>query len=48
MVSDLDKMMIARLDLFKQKNRILPHRVLVYRDGVSEVGDMSLKFSLIY
>jgi len=36
MVSDLDKMMIARLELFKLKNRLLPTRVLVYRDGVSE------------
>ena len=37
MVTDLDKMMIARLELFRAKSRQLPVRVLVYRDGVSEV-----------
>ncbi len=37
MVTNLDKMMIARLELFKIKSKILPTRVLVYRDGVSEV-----------
>lgn len=37
MVTNLDKMMIARLELFRIKSKILPTRVLVYRDGVSEV-----------
>jgi hypothetical protein len=37
MVTNLDKMMFARLDVFRVKNRMLPTRVLVYRDGVSEV-----------
>ncbi|KAF9523774.1 argonaute-like protein [Crepidotus variabilis] len=37
MVTNLDRMMIARLDLFKTRNKgVLPQRVLVYRDGVSE------------
>jgi len=36
MVTNLDKMMIARLDLFRAKSKMLPNRVLVYRDGVSE------------
>ncbi|KAG2007096.1 argonaute-like protein [Coprinopsis cinerea AmutBmut pab1-1] len=36
MITNLEKMMIERLDLFVKKNRILPERILVYRDGVSE------------
>jgi hypothetical protein len=39
MVTNLDKMMISRLELFKIRNKnALPQRVLVYRDGVSEVS----------
>jgi eukaryotic translation initiation factor 2C len=37
MVTNLDKMMVARLELFRAKSKQLPSRVLVYRDGVSEV-----------
>ena len=37
MVTNLAKMTWERLTLFKQKNKCLPQRVLVYRDGVSEV-----------
>jgi len=36
MVTNLAKMTWERLTLFKQKNKCLPQRVLVYRDGVSE------------
>jgi len=36
MVTNLDKMMVSRLELFRLRNRTLPTRVLVYRDGVSE------------
>jgi len=36
MVTNLAKMTWERLTLFKQKNRLLPQRILVYRDGVSE------------
>ena len=37
MVSALEEMMIERLNAFKDKSKALPKRVLVYRDGVSEV-----------
>ena len=37
MVTNLAKMTWERLTLFKQKNKFLPQRILVYRDGVSEV-----------
>ena len=37
MVTDLAEMMVERLKLFQEKSRILPKRILVYRDGVSEV-----------
>ncbi|TFK29440.1 argonaute-like protein [Coprinopsis marcescibilis] len=36
MVSNMESMMNARLDLFLKRNRKLPDRILVYRDGVSE------------
>ncbi|KAF8153048.1 argonaute-like protein [Crassisporium funariophilum] len=36
MVTNLAKMTWERLTLFKQRNKILPQRILVYRDGVSE------------
>lgn len=37
MITNLKEMMIARLQLFRQRSKVLPKRVLVYRDGVSEV-----------
>jgi hypothetical protein len=37
MVQALDKMMVARLKLFQQRTNKLPERILIYRDGVSEV-----------
>ncbi|KAG0692978.1 ribonuclease H-like domain-containing protein [Suillus ampliporus] len=36
MITDLTAMMIERLMFYKGKNRTLPDRVFVYRDGVSE------------
>jgi hypothetical protein len=36
MITDLTAMMIERLMFYNQKNRSLPDRVFVYRDGVSE------------
>ncbi|KAG2136022.1 Piwi domain-containing protein [Suillus clintonianus] len=36
MITNLKDMMVARLQLFKQHSKVLPKRVLVYRDGVSE------------
>jgi eukaryotic translation initiation factor 2C len=36
MVTNLAKMMVERLTLYKSKNKNLPQRILVYRDGVSE------------
>lgn len=37
MVTDLADMMVERLKAFQEKSRVLPKRILVYRDGVSEV-----------
>lgn len=37
MISELAAMMVERLEAFRAKSRRLPERVLVYRDGVSEV-----------
>ncbi|KAF9563867.1 argonaute-like protein [Agrocybe pediades] len=36
MVTNLHQMMLERLTLFSKKNGILPKRIIVYRDGVSE------------
>lgn len=36
MISNLASMMVERLNAFRAKSRVLPTRVLVYRDGVSE------------
>jgi hypothetical protein len=37
MLDELDEMLIERLKVFEQKNKTLPQRILIYRDGVSEV-----------
>lgn len=38
MVQNLKGMMVERLNLYKRKNKKLPERVFVFRDGVSEVS----------
>ena len=40
MITDLAAMMVERLTAFKNKSKVLPTRVIVYRDGVSEVSVM--------
>jgi Piwi domain len=40
MITDLRDMMEERLLAYRTKNRDLPQRILVYRDGVSEVRPM--------
>lgn len=38
MISDLDEMMVERLQLWQKRNKnLLPERVFMFRDGVSEV-----------
>jgi eukaryotic translation initiation factor 2C len=37
MIQELREMMIERLLVFEKKNRFLPDRIIVFRDGVSEV-----------
>ena len=44
-VQNIDIMMRERLDHWKEKNRRLPERILVYRDGVSEGQYRSLLMS---
>ncbi|THH27194.1 hypothetical protein EUX98_g6995 [Antrodiella citrinella] len=36
MITDLKDMMVERIEAFKAKNNVLPARIIVYRDGVSE------------
>ncbi|KAF9036354.1 hypothetical protein BJ165DRAFT_1409108 [Panaeolus papilionaceus] len=45
MVTDLAEMMVERLTLFRSCNKILPTRIIVYRDGVSE-GQFSIVLPL--
>lgn len=46
MITDLTEMMVERLQAFKAASKVLPKRVIVYRDGVSEVGNLvSLKLA---
>ncbi|KAI1355074.1 RNA interference and gene silencing protein [Xylaria sp. FL0043] len=44
-VDDLDIMVKSRLLLWKEKNKVLPENILVYRDGVSE-GEYSIVLNL--
>ena len=37
MLDELTDMLVERLQLYEQKNKVLPERIFVYRDGVSEV-----------
>lgn len=37
MIQDLTEMMVERLQAYKAASKNLPKRVIVYRDGVSEV-----------
>lgn len=37
MVQGLTAAMVERLTLYEKKNRVLPDRIMIYRDGVSEV-----------
>ena len=40
MVQELKDMMVERLLLYEKKNKVLPDRIFVYRDGVSDVSDL--------
>jgi hypothetical protein len=38
MISEMDEMMIERLQLYQKRNNdLLPDRIFMFRDGVSEV-----------
>lgn len=39
MLDELRDMMVERLLLYEKKNKSLPQRILVFRDGVSEVSE---------
>ena len=41
MITELAAMMVERLEAFESANKSLPERILVYRDGVSEVLQLS-------
>lgn len=44
MITGLRDLMVQRLDAYQAKSRRLPSRILVYRDGVSEVSLNSRTF----
>ena len=37
MLDELRDMLVERLLVYEKKNQVLPERIFVYRDGVSEV-----------
>jgi hypothetical protein len=37
MLDELRDMLVERLLVYEKKNKVLPQRIFVYRDGVSEV-----------
>lgn len=37
MIEDLEEMMAERIQAFRTRSKVLPKRIIVYRDGVSEV-----------
>jgi eukaryotic translation initiation factor 2C len=37
MIQELRDMMIERLLLYEKRNKRLPERIIIFRDGVSEV-----------
>ena len=39
MLDELTDMLVERLQVYERKNRLLPDRIFVYRDGVSEVSN---------
>lgn len=41
MLDELSDMLVERLLLYEKKNRKLPKRIYVFRDGVSEVRTAS-------
>ena len=49
MIEDLKEMMKERLEAFMATSKRLPQRILVYRDGVSEVSHfVSTLFRLFF
>lgn len=47
MVTDLKEMMIERLNAFHSKSGRYPERILIYRDGVSEVSSKDFNLEII-
>lgn len=38
MISGLEDIIIHRLQLYEKNSKVLPERIMVFRDGVSEVS----------
>lgn len=45
MLDELEIAIVERLRVWEQKNKMLPERIFVYRDGVSEVKSFALSDS---
>ena len=48
MVTELAAMMVERLEAYSRANKSLPGQILVYRDGVSEVLQLSSSIRTTY
>jgi hypothetical protein len=47
MLDELTDMLVERLQVYERKNKVLPDRIFVYRDGVSEVSNPFLAFVIV-
>ena len=48
MITELKNMIVERIDAFKAKSNVLPGRIIVYRDGVSEVRPMNSLYNTVH
>ena len=47
MLDELTVMLLERLQVYERKNKVLPDRIFVYRDGVSEVSNPFLVVNVL-
>ena len=47
MLEKLTDMLVERLQVYERKNKLLPDRIFVYRDGVSEVSN-TFSFVIVF
>lgn len=46
-IAELSDMIIERLQAFRARSKVLPKRMIIFRDGVSEVRTGSVVFYIV-